>query len=349
MVRGERITIKQVASAAGVSTQTVSRVVNLRPDVAPETRQKVMEVIERLDYHPSALARSLIQKRSYTLGVVTAGLRFIGPSRTLSGIAEKAEELGFALLLSELPDFNAQDCELVLRFFLARHVDGILWAVPEVGDNRDWVHHLHATLPAPIIFLTMEPREGLSVVSIDNQYGGFIATQHLLTQGYRRIGHISGPLDWWEARQRKLGWVKALELHNLPVLDVQSIEGTWSSSSGEKAMRQLLQQCPDLDAVFVANDQMALGALQACYREGLAIPDRLGVVGFDGISESAYYFPSLSTIAQDQAEMGAIAVTELVNFIEKSYQKEELGEPSTIVMKPQLIIRESSSRSENSN
>ena len=111
-------------------------------------------------------------------------------------------------------------------------------------------------------------------------------------------------------------------------------------------MRQLLQQCPDLDAVFVANDQMALGALQACYREGLAIPDHLGVVGFDGISESAYYFPSLSTIAQDQAEMGAIAVTELVEFIEKSYQKEEPGEPSSIVMKPQLIIRESSSRLE---
>jgi LacI family transcriptional regulator len=344
MVRGERITIKKVASEAGVSTQTVSRVFNLRPDVAPATREKVMEVIQRLGYHPSALARSLSQKRSYTLGVVTAGLRFIGPSRTLSGIAEKAEELGFALLLSELPDFNARNFELVLSFFLAHHVDGILWAVPEVGDNRDWVHDLLFSLPVPILFLTMEPRSRLNIVRIDNQYGGFIATQHLIEMGYRRIGHISGPLDWWEARQRKEGWVKALKAHNLPAFEAHSIEGTWSSSSGEKATRKLLQQNPDLDAIFVANDQMALGTLQVCCREGLTVPDRLGVVGFDGISESAYFFPALSTVSQDHGEMGATAVQVLVSSIEKSYQMKEPGEAQAIVMKPQLIVRESSSR-----
>jgi LacI family transcriptional regulator len=343
MVRGERITIKQVASEAGVSTQTVSRVFNLRPDVAPETRQKVMEVIERLGYHPSALARSLSQKRSYTLGVVTAGLRFIGPSRTLSGIAEKAQALGYALLLSELADFNAPNYELVMRFFLAHHVDGILWAVPEVGNNRDWIGELLPDLPVPIIFLTMEPRAGLSIICTDNQSGGYFATQHLIEKGYRHIGHISGPLAWWEARQRKLGWVKAMEMHHLPISEAHSVEGTWSSSSGEKGMRKLLQQVQDLDAVFVANDQMALGALQVCCRDGLAVPDRLGVIGFDDISESAYFFPPLSTIALNHAEMGATAVDVLVNSIEKLYKKEEPGEAQTIMMKPHLVIRESSS------
>jgi DNA-binding LacI/PurR family transcriptional regulator len=348
MVRGERITIKQVANEAGVSTQTVSRVFNLRPDVSPETRQRVTEVIERLGYHPSALARSLIQRRSFTLGVVTAGLKFIGPSRTLSGITEKAEELGFALLLSELPEFDAHNQEPVLRSLLARQVDGILWAVPEVGDNRIWVHDLLPTLPVPIIFLAMEPRADVAVVSIDNHYGGFIATQHLVEQGYQTICHIAGPLDWWEARQRKKGWLDALETHKLPMVDQQCVEGTWSSSSGEKAMRQLFQQCPDLDAVFVANDQMALGVLQVACREGLAVPERLGVVGFDGIAESAFFWPPLTTVSQDQAELGALAVQELVNAIEGTYQeegagKEQLGvESYSVVIKPQLLIRASS-------
>jgi DNA-binding LacI/PurR family transcriptional regulator len=208
------------------------------------------------------------------------------------------------------------------------------------------VQDILSNLSVPILFLTMEPRSGLNIVSMDNQYGGFIATQHLIDMGYRQISHISGPLDWWEARQRKKGWMKALEAHNLPALEAHSIEGTWSSSSGEKAIRMLLQQYPDLDAVFVANDQMALGALQVCCREGLTVPDRLGVVGFDGISESAYFFPSLTTVSQDHAGMGATAVQLLVNTIEKSYQLKEPGEAQTMVMKPQLIVRESSSRPE---
>lgn len=344
MVRGERITIKQVASEAGVSTQTVSRVFNLRPDVSPETRQRVMEVIQRLGYHPSALARSLIQKRSFTLGVVTAGLKFIGPSRTLSGITEKAEELGYALLLSELPEIDTQNVEPVLRSLLSHHVDGILWAVPEVGENRGWVQNLLPTLSVPVVFLAMEPREDISVVSIDNQYGGFTATQHLVSQGYQRICHISGPLDWWEARQRKQGWSDALTAHNLPVSDQRCVEGNWSSSSGEKAMRQLLRQCPDLDAVFVANDQMALGVLQVCCREGYNVPKRLGVVGFDGIAESAFFWPPLTTISQDQGELGALAVQELTQAVEVSYQSGGGVQSHSVIIKPQLVIRASSMR-----
>jgi LacI family transcriptional regulator len=132
----KRSTIKQVAKAAGVSTQTVSRVINDRPDVAPQTRERIQHVIEELDYQPSALARSLIQQRSFTLGVVTSGLKYLGPSRTLNGITSMAEELGYALLIEELPRFDTEDIKPRLQDLLSRHVDGIVWAVPEVGDNR---------------------------------------------------------------------------------------------------------------------------------------------------------------------------------------------------------------------
>jgi LacI family transcriptional regulator len=344
MVRGERVTIKQVALEAGVSTQTVSRVLNLRPDVAPETRLRVKTVIEQLGYHPSALARSLINRRSTTLGVVTAGLKFIGPSRTLSGITEKAEELGYALLLSELPGFAAQDLEPVLRSLLARQVDGILWAVPEIGENHQWVADLLPNLPVPVFFLAMEPRPNIAVVSVDNYYGGLIATQHLIDQGYQRICHVSGPLDWWEARQRKKGWSDALEQAGLEASERQCIEGSWSSSSGERAMRRLMQQCSEMDAVFVSNDQMALGVLQVANREGMSVPERLGVVGFDGLADAGYYWPPLTTIEQNQAELGALAVKKLVAIIEEADQGSGGVESYSILIKPRLLTRLSSAR-----
>src|SRR6188474_3258510 len=153
-----RATIKEVASVAGVSTQTVSRVINERPDVSPETRQRVQEVIGKLSYQPSALARSLISQRSYTLGVVTAGLRYIGPSRTLSGITSAAEEAGYSVLLKELPSFDTEDITPIFQSFHSRHVDGIIWAVPEVGENRKWVNHPPADVHIPLVYLAMESR-----------------------------------------------------------------------------------------------------------------------------------------------------------------------------------------------
>src|SRR4030095_5539122 len=181
-----RATIKEVAAVAGGSTPTVSRVINERPDVSPETRRRVQEVIKELSFQPSALARSLISQRSYTLGVATAGLRHIGPSRTLSGITSAAEEAGYSLLLKELPSYDAEDITPIFKAFLSRHVDGIIWAVPEVGENRNWVNDPPADIEVPLVYITMEARKNLSVVSIDNDLGGRLAMSHLLEQGYRK-------------------------------------------------------------------------------------------------------------------------------------------------------------------
>jgi DNA-binding LacI/PurR family transcriptional regulator len=136
MKKPGRVTIKDVARIAGVSAQTVSRVINDRLDVAPETRDRIQRVIDDLGYNPSALARSLIQRRSFTLGVVTAGLKYIGPSRTLNGITQRCEELGYSLLLKELSGFTSGDSHALIRSLIARHVDGIIWATAEVGITR---------------------------------------------------------------------------------------------------------------------------------------------------------------------------------------------------------------------
>ena len=338
----QRVTIKDVARTAGVSAQTVSRVVNDRPDVADDTRQRVQQIIKDLGYQPSALARSLIQQRSFTLGVVTAGLKYIGPSRTLNGITQRAEELGYSLLLKELPSFTAVEYQSLIQSLLARHVDGIIWATSEVGDNQDWVTEGISDLPVPTVFLTTHTRPEVFSVSYDNYLGGRKAVQHLVDQGYRRIGHISGPQDWWEARQRKAGWEDVLKELGMPPSAMYCCEGNWSSASGEQAFRQLVETYPEMEAVFVGNDQMALGVLHLATRIGKRIPQELGVVGFDGIPEARYYWPPLSTVFQDQNRLGFTAVEKIVEIIERLREEGEAIEPETIVLQPELIIRDSS-------
>jgi DNA-binding LacI/PurR family transcriptional regulator len=340
-----RPTIKQVAKAAGVSTQTVSRVINDRPDVAPDTRERILTTIDELGYQPSALARSLIQQRSYTLGVVTAGLKHIGPSRTLNGITSAAEEAGYSLLLKELSRFDADDVIPIFQALVARHVDGIIWAVPEVGENRNWVSKQSFDLKIPMVYLAMEPKENISTVGIDNYLGGQIAMSHLLEQGYRRIGHISGPMDWWEARQRMVAWKDTLQVNGLDAQDEHWVEGNWSSASGAQAVERLFERYPEMDSIFVGNDQMALGVIQSSWQRKLKVPEDLGIVGFDNIPESAFFCPPLTTIQQDQYAVGKVAVEETIKMIESGWHGLEPVESKSIMLTPTLLVRQSSLRS----
>jgi DNA-binding LacI/PurR family transcriptional regulator len=190
--------------------------------VSEETRQRVETVVEQLGYHPSTLARSLIQQRSYTLGVVTFGLKHMGPSRTLNGIADKADELGFMLLMKELDNFDTNRTDDVIDSLLARQVDGILWLAPEIGENHAWIDERMEEIPVPVLFIAMRPRAGISSLSTDNFRGAVMATQHLLDCGRKKIGHISGPSSWWEADERKRGWLETprQDLQNNTVLKV---------------------------------------------------------------------------------------------------------------------------------
>lgn len=338
-----KVTIRDVAAAAGVSRQTVSRVLNDRPDVAKGTRKRVLEVIEELGYRPSSIARSLSQGRSCTLGVVSYGVQYFGPSHTLAGIEHQANEMGYTLHLSLVRQPSESGVQL-LHEMLSYHVDGIIWAVSEIGNNRDWAEREICRISVPVVFLDMRPCPNLSVVNIDNRKGGAIATRHLLDQGYQHIGLITGPLDWWSAQQRRTGWQEALEEAGLPIEKDLYVEGTWSAASGERGMRLLLDQHPDIDAVFACNDQMALGALKAAREMGRQVPKDLAVIGFDDAPEAAFFCPPLSTVRQDLSQLGRSSVRELERMIEARQEEEVDIEPKTILLEPELVVRESSVR-----
>lgn len=344
--RKSRVTIKDVAELAGVSTQTVSRVLNNRPDVAAETFQRVEGVIKQLGFVPNALVRSLIQGRSYTLGVVASSLEYFGPSRTLTGIEKQANKLGYSILLSLLHQPEPDDIEPLFKSLLGRQVDGIIWAAPEIEDNRSWVQEKSLDFPVPIIFVRgmTKPTSG-PIVGIDNRAIGYLATEHLLAGGARRIGIITGPLAWWEARERQRGWREALLAHGLEVTEQLIVEGDWNAPSGERGLYQLLTQTPDLDAVFANNDQMALGVLYAIHQLKRRIPEDLSVVGVDNIPESAHFWPPLTTIRQRLQEAGAQAVLELDQMIQAAKRPRQ-NQPDAIVnialLEPELIIRASS-------
>jgi DNA-binding LacI/PurR family transcriptional regulator len=198
-------------------------------------------------------------------------------------------------------------------------------------------------IPVPVFFIAMRPRDGIFSVATDNFQGAIMAVRHLLDCGGTRIGHISGPATWWEADERKRGWCEALNAAGLDAHQHQCVEGNWSSSSGEQAFIQLLESFPNMDAVFVANDQMALGVLrEACHR-GIAVPDQLAVVGFDNIPESAYFQPSLTTISQDLQLLGEQAVQSMVEMIQSRQQDQPMIAQSKFIQ-PTLVIRESSQR-----
>lgn len=339
--KSQKVTISQVAKEAGVSLQTVSRVINNRQEITSETRQHVQEVIKRLGYQPNAIARSLSLRRSHTLGIVISGLEYYGPSHILIGIEQAANQQGLSILLNLLHQPENEDVGSVVNSLLSRQVEGIIWAVPEIGNNRSWFRDALPQLAIPVIFLSAQPRDKLNVVEIDNRYGGYVATGHLLQRGYRKVGLLAGPLTWWAARERRRGWQESLTAAGVPSSDSQIVEGDWSAESGERGLHELLENCPDLQAVFACNDQMALGLMRAAQGLGRRIPQDLAVVGFDDTPESAFYSPPLTTIRQDLHQLGHIAVQ---TFLQKreAEQTHERNVPTEVrLLKPELVVRES--------
>lgn len=335
------ITLKDVARRAGVSAKTVSRVVNQQGEISDETRVRVQSAIEELGYRPNILARSLVNQRSNTLAVVASGIDYFGPSRTILGIEQQANAFGYSLFLNLLHDPTADNVSDILNDLVARRVDGIVWAVPEIGENHRWLASNPVPQLPPIVFLSMAFRPGVSIVSVDNRAGAKLAVGHLLAQGRRRVGILTGPLTWWEARERLSGWQESLAEAGIETSPSWVVEGDWSPTSGERAMQTLLAQAPEIDALFACNDQMALGALGVLFRAGRRIPQDIALVGFDNTPESAFFLPPLTTIHQQVIEIGRQAVQELYAQID-ALRHSETKSAETKHLTPTLIIRASS-------
>jgi LacI family transcriptional regulator len=335
-------TVKDVASKANVSPGTVSNVLTGKRPVAPTTRERVLRVIEELGYQPNILARSLINRRSETIAVVASGLEYFGPSQAVTGIEREADRSGYSVILELIPWLDSSQAKRALSMLVGRQVDGIIWAVPEISDNRAWVLTEALSRPPPLVFLCMGPRPGRRLLTAGNRAGAYIATNHLIEQGRRRVALISGPPDWWEVRERNTGWAKALDEAGLPCDESLVFAGNWYASSGESGIQSLFERHPEIDAVFAGNDQMALGALQAAHRAGRRVPDDLAVVGFDNLPESAYFWPPLTTVDQHLREVGREAVRLLNQLIDARLADEPVPVPGAATLEPELIVRESS-------
>ncbi len=336
----KRLTIRDVAKAAGVSTQTVSRVVNNHPDVAPDTLVRVQNVINELGYAPDVLARSLIRGRSHSLGIVAFGLEFYGPSRLLTGIERQAAAMGYSITLNLVHQPELADVKPLLNMLKARRVDGVIWAIPEIGDNRAWSRETAADASLPMVFVNGNPAKVRApLIGIDNIAIGRLATAHLLAGGSRKIGIVTGPADWWEAQQRVAGWRQAIDDFGLTVDDAWIAQGDWSAESGRRAGLDLLQRHPELDAIFASNDQMALGVMFAAHSLGKRIPAELSVVGVDNIPESSLFWPPLTSMRQRLREAGAQAVQMVDALIAQSDDKIQPTTPTTTLLQPELIGR----------
>lgn len=335
----QKVTIKDVARACGVSTQTISRVLNNKIDVSRETREKVLAVMHDMDYHPSALARSMRQQ-ARTIGVIIAGLEFFGISATLTGITQAAESRGYTLMVKELPSFDSTEMQPLIQSLTAHQVKGIICAAPEVSDNWKLIQkHMTYQIP-PMVFLKGNPASAPVTISLDNYSGAYAVTTHLIEQGYQHIAHISGPLEGWEAQERKRGWTRALIDAGRKVPDSAAVNGSWTSSSGSASFTILLEQYPEMDAVFVANDQMALGVLNQAWEKGIKVPAKLGVAGFDDIPESSHFIPPLTTVHQDLGKLGDISVRKLLSLDNPKIKDPEV-EGTAIILPTQLRLRQS--------
>ncbi|MFF5701410.1 LacI family DNA-binding transcriptional regulator [Streptomyces sp. NPDC012794] len=295
-----------VAKLAGVSHQTVSRVLNGAPHVRPGTRDRVLAAIRELDYRPNSAARALVTRRSQNLGVVSFGSTLYGPASMLDGIERAARGAGYSVSVTSLRSLDGRSVQEAVDRLRDQGVEGVVVIAPQISAVSA-VAGLSSSVP--VVAVGSGSRARVPMVSVDNRSGAEAATRHLLQLGHRTVHHLAGPAGWLESQDREEGWRGTLEAAGAPVPPVE--RGDWSARSGYRAGLRIAG-LSDVTAVFCANDHMALGLLRALHEAGRSIPGDIGVVGFDDIPEAAYFTPPLTTVRQDFAELGRRALELLV-------------------------------------
>jgi DNA-binding LacI/PurR family transcriptional regulator len=322
-----------VGRLAGVSHQTVSRVINGSRHVSPATRERVLAAMAELGYRPNSIARALATGHSRTLGVVSIDTPLYGPAQTLFGIERAAHAADYFTLIVSLRVLDrAAVTEAVHRLRL-QGVAGILVIVAE-ADAAAALQELE--LDVPLVCVEAGPEHGLPVVAADQVAGARLATRHLLDLGHPTVHHVTGPPGSIESRQRIAGWQATLEQAGATA--PPPLTGDWGARSGYHAGRRLAAD-DDVTAVFAANDQMALGLLRAMHEAGRRIPEDVSIVGFDDIPEAQYLMPPLTTVRQDFGEIGSRALVVLMRAIE-AFNTQTLP-PAGSLVTPELVIRAS--------
>ena len=314
-----------VAALAGVSHQTVSRVLNDQPHVRQETRERVLSAIAELRYRPNAAAKTLVTSRSRTIGVLTPAVAQHGPTRSVLAIESAARQFGYRPLVTATAVDRGASLG-ALRFLLDQGIEGLVVIAPH-QHILDAITELEPTLP--VVILQAAGRGVGAAVGVDQRKGAQLAVEHLLALGHTAIQHVAGPAEYFEARARASAYLETMLAADLPAMPV--VQGDWTAEAGYRAASEL---DPDTTAVFCANDESAIGLIRGLAEAGRRVPDDVSVVGFDDLPEAAYLVPSLTTVSQDLELVGREAVLALTTRLDGT-------DHETTPVVPTLKVRES--------
>lgn len=327
-------TIKDIARMAGVAPSVVSRALNNKYGVKNETKEQILHIARELDYYPNTAARSLVTRKSETIGIVMADISEPFYSLIIKGMEYVSNQTGYTLLFSN--SFESLEHGRVLQKMVdAERVDGLVI----VGSNIKEKNFVYRLIQREVPFVLIErnfldPR--VNCIWSDNIKGAYNATKYLIDKGHFRIAHISGNLDFQVALDRLEGYKNALRDHNVPFFEELVTIGKFEWQDGYTAMKALLNYKPHCSAVFVSNDSMTYGAMQAIHEAGLKIPHDIAVVGYDDLQFSGLINPPLTTIRQPRFEMGQKAMEVMIDALQSANHK-----PTKICLETEIIVRNS--------
>ncbi|SEQ97361.1 transcriptional regulator, LacI family [Streptomyces sp. yr375] len=326
-----------VARIAGVSHQTVSRVLNDHPNVRPATRDRVLAAVRELGYRPNATARNLATRRTRTLGVVGFNTTLYGPASMLYGIERAARQYEYFVTVNALEVLDRRSVLDAVDRLRSQGVEGIIVVAPQTTAVAAL-----ANAPADVALVAVGcgTHTALTSVAVDNETGAEQATSHLLDLGHRTVHHLVGPRSWLDAQEREAGWRRALENRGAPSVEPLA-GGDWTARTGYECGQRIAAH-PDVTAVFCANDHMALGLLRALQQAGRRVPEDISIIGFDDIPEAEYFGPPLTTVRQDFDELGRRALRALIEHI--GGPDSALPAPAEtphVVIPPSLVVRAS--------
>lgn len=336
-MKSTQVTIKDIARALGVSPSTVSRALKGHPDISAETRKAVNELATRLKYEPNAIALSLKQSRSNSIGVIIPEMVHYFFSSVLSGITDVAYEAGFTVIICQSNEIHDREVANVKALYSHR-VDGILISISKDSENYD---HLNFLLDSdiPLVFFDRYvPGMVCDKVIVDDFESAYRATKHLITEGRRRIAHFSGPQKLLIARDRLEGYKKALKDAGLPI-DESIIIHAENFEMAREASNKLLEHPNKIDGIFAVNDLTAIGAMLTLQKRGIRIPQDIAIVGFSDGRFSGVVEPNLSSIDQHGYEMGTAAAKMLIKRI---LAEDPFYPAETVILQTSLIVRGSS-------
>lgn len=321
--------MEDVAREAGVSGQTVSRVVNARGYVGAATRERVEAAMNSLGYRPNSAARALRSGRFRTIGVVMFSFSSYGNQRTLDAIAVRAAQLGYALTLIPVESSAGETVAGAFRRLEEHAVDGIIIVIEAHQlDEAD----IEIPDALPVVFVDSNRGDTHPFVDTDQAQGARLATEHLLGLGHDTVWHVTGPARSYSAERRREAWQQTLEQHGRDV--PAPLSGDWTAASGYAAGVEL-REIDEITAVFAANDQMAIGVLRAFREVGRDVPEDVSIVGFDGLPDAAQLWPPLTTVQQHPERVGALAVDALLAELDGVERQQ------TPLVATELIVRES--------